>query len=182
VTDAGVSRPPSCLARWPCGWELPICSAPEAKLSTPYRAAQDARSERTVLTNVYTGPVGRSVTNRIARELGPTSTKSPDFPLAGAFVSTHDDRRIGRIGRFHVALGGARDAAWPVLARRGTDTAAGTEGHGSSRRTIVNRRATLALTQSRCSSARLGWQGSGSLPCGIRRFGLSHLPGSSSIT
>jgi hypothetical protein len=44
----------------------------------------------------------------------------------------------------------------------------------------VNRRPKLALTQSRCSSNRLGWQGSGSLPCGIRRFGASRLSGWSS--
>jgi nitronate monooxygenase len=59
---------------------------PEAKVSTPHRVALDARSEHTTLTNVYTGRVGRSVTNRIARELGPIATKAPDFPLAAGLL------------------------------------------------------------------------------------------------
>ena len=59
---------------------------PEAKVSAPYRAALDARSEHTTLTNVYTGRVGRSVTNRIARELGPIATDAPDFPLAAGLL------------------------------------------------------------------------------------------------
>ena len=34
------------------------------------------------MTNVFTGRVGRSVTNRITQETGPISDQTPDFPLA----------------------------------------------------------------------------------------------------
>lgn len=55
---------------------------PEAKISAPYRAALQARGEHTVVTNVHTGRPGRSVVNRITREVGAIAAPVPDFPLA----------------------------------------------------------------------------------------------------
>ena len=61
---------------------------PEAKISAPHRAAlKSVDCEGTVLTNLMTGRPARGVINRIVRELGPTSTVAPQFPLAaGALV------------------------------------------------------------------------------------------------
>ena len=60
---------------------------PEAKISTPHRAALGtARDDGTVLTNVITGRPARGFINRIIREQGPISDATPQFPLAAAAV------------------------------------------------------------------------------------------------
>ncbi len=55
---------------------------PEAKISTPHRAAiRSARDDGTVVTNVMTGRPARGFVNRVIREQGPISDV-PEFPLA----------------------------------------------------------------------------------------------------
>jgi nitronate monooxygenase len=55
---------------------------PEAKISTPHRAAlKSARDDGTVLTNVMSGRPARGFVTRIVREQGPIS-EVPEFPLA----------------------------------------------------------------------------------------------------
>jgi len=60
---------------------------PEA-LSGPLhrQALAEAREDRTVLTNVFTGRPARGLINRIVREVGPISAEAPAFPLALAAV------------------------------------------------------------------------------------------------
>jgi nitronate monooxygenase len=56
---------------------------PEAKTSTPHRAALKSDAARhTELTNLFTGRPARSIVNRLMRELGPISAAPPEFPLA----------------------------------------------------------------------------------------------------
>ena len=60
---------------------------PEAKTSTPYRAAlRSTRDDSTILTNVFSGRPARSIVNRLMREVGPISADAPPFPLASATV------------------------------------------------------------------------------------------------
>ncbi len=55
---------------------------PEATIHPVYRRAlQDARDDRTVITNVFTGRPARGLVNRAIRELGPIG-EVPPFPLA----------------------------------------------------------------------------------------------------
>jgi nitronate monooxygenase len=55
----------------------------EATPNAVYRAALKSESAgHTALTNVFTGRAARAITNRIVRELGPTSAIAPEFPLA----------------------------------------------------------------------------------------------------
>jgi nitronate monooxygenase len=61
---------------------------PEAKISTPHRAAlESGRADGTTLTNVFTGRPARGVVNRLMREVGPISELAPEFPLAGGAVA-----------------------------------------------------------------------------------------------
>lgn len=61
---------------------------PEAKITTPHRAAlRAARDDSTVITNVLTGRPARGFINRVIRELGPISNIVPEFPLAGGALA-----------------------------------------------------------------------------------------------
>jgi nitronate monooxygenase len=55
---------------------------PEAATPAIHRdALQQARSDATVLTNVFSGRPARALANRLAREVGPIADAAPDFPL-----------------------------------------------------------------------------------------------------
>jgi nitronate monooxygenase len=60
----------------------------ESTTSNVHRAAlaSDA-AKHTALTNVFTGRAARGIVNRLMRELGPWSTRVPEFPLAAAAVA-----------------------------------------------------------------------------------------------
>ncbi len=61
---------------------------PEATTSAVHRAALTSEAARhTALTNVFTGRPARGIVNRIVRELGPMSPKSPAFPLAATAIA-----------------------------------------------------------------------------------------------
>lgn len=61
---------------------------PEALTGAGHRAAlAEARDDRTVLTNVFTGRPARGLSNRIVSEVGPMSPDAPAFPLAAAAVA-----------------------------------------------------------------------------------------------
>ncbi len=61
---------------------------PEATTSAVHRAALTSEAVRhTALTNVFTGRPARGIVNRIVRELGPMSPKSPAFPLAASAIA-----------------------------------------------------------------------------------------------
>jgi len=61
---------------------------PEAKTSAVHRAALTSDAARvTALTNVFTGRPGRSIVNRLMRELGPMSAVAPPFPVAALAVA-----------------------------------------------------------------------------------------------
>ena len=61
---------------------------PEALTGPGHRAAlAEARDDRTVLTNVFTGRPARGLLNRIVLEVGPMSADAPAFPLAVAAVA-----------------------------------------------------------------------------------------------
>ncbi|WP_274423102.1 NAD(P)H-dependent flavin oxidoreductase [Chelativorans sp. YIM 93263] len=61
--------------------------SPEALTGPAHREAlTNARDDRTVLTNVFTGRPARGLINRIVREVGPVSADAPAFPLATAAV------------------------------------------------------------------------------------------------
>ena len=60
---------------------------PEATISNAYREAlRTAKSDGTVLTNVFSGRPARGIANRLIRELGPMSDLPPAFPLASGPV------------------------------------------------------------------------------------------------
>lgn len=62
--------------------------SPEALTSSGHRAAlAEARDDRTVLTNVFTGRPARGLVNRIVREVGPMSLEAPAFPLATGAIA-----------------------------------------------------------------------------------------------
>jgi nitronate monooxygenase len=57
---------------------------PEAKVSAShYKALRTAKESETAVTNLFTGRPARGILNRVMRELGPMSDKTPAFPLAG---------------------------------------------------------------------------------------------------
>jgi len=61
--------------------------SPEALIGPLHKEAlANARDDRTVLTNVFTGRPARGLVNRIIREVGPISSDSPAFPLATAAI------------------------------------------------------------------------------------------------
>ena len=61
---------------------------PEATTSAIHRAALKGEAARhTALTNLFTGRPARGIVNRLMRELGPISTATPAFPLAGAAIA-----------------------------------------------------------------------------------------------
>ncbi|HWL71945.1 MAG TPA: nitronate monooxygenase [Geminicoccus sp.] len=61
---------------------------PEAKVGPAHRAAlRNARDDRTVLTNVFTGRPARGIVNRIVREAGPMSDLAPAFPMAAGALA-----------------------------------------------------------------------------------------------
>lgn len=61
---------------------------PEAKISTPHRAAlMSVSDDGTALTNLMTGRPARGIVNRIMREIGPISDVPPDFPLAAGALA-----------------------------------------------------------------------------------------------
>jgi nitronate monooxygenase len=65
----------------------------EATTSPVHRAAlkksvsQSPASQHTALTNLFTGRPARGIVNRIMRELGPLSSKAPEFPLATGAIA-----------------------------------------------------------------------------------------------
>jgi nitronate monooxygenase len=61
---------------------------PEATTSAVHRAALQSDAARTTaVTNVFTGRPGRSIVNRLVRDIGPMSDAAPPFPLATAAVT-----------------------------------------------------------------------------------------------
>jgi nitronate monooxygenase len=61
---------------------------PEAKISTPHRAAlKSAPDDATALTNLMTGRPARGIINRLMREIGPISDVAPEFPLAAGALA-----------------------------------------------------------------------------------------------
>ena len=60
----------------------------EATTSPLHRAAlKSAASQHTALTNLFTGRPARGIVNRLMRELGAISDKSPEFPLATGAIA-----------------------------------------------------------------------------------------------
>jgi nitronate monooxygenase len=60
----------------------------EATTSALHRAAlKNEAACHTALTNLFTGRPGRSIINRLMKELGPISTAAPAFPLAAAAIA-----------------------------------------------------------------------------------------------
>jgi nitronate monooxygenase len=61
---------------------------PEAKISSPFRAAlNSATADTTAITNLFSGRPARGIVNRLIREVGPMSELAPEFPLAGGAVA-----------------------------------------------------------------------------------------------
>lgn len=61
---------------------------PEASTTPTHRAALKSDASRhTALTNLFTGRPARGIVNRVMRECGPMSTKTPAFPLATAAMA-----------------------------------------------------------------------------------------------
>jgi nitronate monooxygenase len=61
---------------------------PEAQVAPLHRAAlRSAADDSTALTNLFTGRPARGVINRVMREVGPISTETPAFPLAGGALA-----------------------------------------------------------------------------------------------
>jgi nitronate monooxygenase len=87
--------------------------SPEATTSAVHRAALQSEAARTTaVSNVFTGRPGRSIVNRLVRELGPMSDAVPPFPLAIGAVAplrAHAER-AGR-GDFSSMWAGANAAA-----------------------------------------------------------------------
>ncbi|MBI3524891.1 MAG: nitronate monooxygenase [Betaproteobacteria bacterium] len=52
-------------------------------------------ADQTALTNVFTGRPGRSITNRLIREIGPMNDAVQEFPLATAALSPIKDKTEG---------------------------------------------------------------------------------------
>lgn len=60
----------------------------EATTSPLHRAAlSSSTAQHTALTNLFTGRPARGIVNRLMRELGPISDKSPAFPLATGAIA-----------------------------------------------------------------------------------------------
>jgi nitronate monooxygenase len=60
----------------------------ETRTSAIHRAAiQSEFSSHTALTNLFSGRPARSIVNRVISEIGPMSSNTPAFPLAGAAIS-----------------------------------------------------------------------------------------------
>ena len=65
---------------------------PESTISDHHRQLlNDAQPPSTVLTNVFTGRLARSFSNRIIREAGPISADVPDYPYAIAGIAPLKD-------------------------------------------------------------------------------------------
>jgi len=61
---------------------------PQSTISALHRKALvESRDDSTVLTNVFSGRPARSLQNRLMREQGPLSGKTPAFPTAGAALA-----------------------------------------------------------------------------------------------
>lgn len=61
---------------------------PESKITQAHRTAlRESSDDSTVVTNVFTGRPARGIVNRVIREVGPLSTVTPAFPLAGAALA-----------------------------------------------------------------------------------------------
>jgi nitronate monooxygenase len=57
---------------------------PEATISDIHRQAlSSVQDDKTALTNLFSGRPARSVINRLMRDIGPISDKTPPFPAAG---------------------------------------------------------------------------------------------------
>ena len=61
---------------------------PEATTATLHRAAlENARDDKTALTNLFSGRPARGLMNRFMKEVGPMSHIAPEFPLASVDVA-----------------------------------------------------------------------------------------------
>lgn len=61
---------------------------PQSLISDLHRAKlQKARDNHTALTNLFSGKPARGIVNRVMREVGPMSEKTPAFPTAGAALA-----------------------------------------------------------------------------------------------
>ncbi|MDF2368546.1 nitronate monooxygenase family protein [Sneathiella sp.] len=61
---------------------------PQSLISDIHRAAlHQAKDDQTVITNVFSGKPARGLINRVIREVGPISDKTPPFPTAGAALA-----------------------------------------------------------------------------------------------
>ena len=57
---------------------------PEAKVNPiHFKALKKAKESETSVTNLFSGRPARGIANRLMKEIGPISTQTPDFPLAG---------------------------------------------------------------------------------------------------
>ncbi len=77
------------------GIEVPIIQAPMAGANGSAMAAAvsetgalgAARDDGTALTNLFSGRPARGLMNRLMREIGPMSDKTPAFPTAGGALA-----------------------------------------------------------------------------------------------
>lgn len=60
---------------------------PEATTSSVHRTAIEQPGSTTSVTNVFTGRPARGILNRLIRELGPMTDRTPEFPLASNAVT-----------------------------------------------------------------------------------------------
>lgn len=60
---------------------------PEASVSAVHRAALDAATAETAITNLFTGRPARGIINRLMSEVGAMSELAPAFPTAGAALA-----------------------------------------------------------------------------------------------
>lgn len=60
----------------------------EARIPEVHKTAlRDAGDDSTALTNLFTGRPARGIVNRVMAEVGPLSTETPPFPLAGGALA-----------------------------------------------------------------------------------------------
>ena len=66
----------------------PYLLTKEAMVSDLHRKAlKNSKSDETALTNIFTGRPARGIVNRVMAEIGPITSKAPDFPLSGSALT-----------------------------------------------------------------------------------------------
>jgi nitronate monooxygenase len=66
----------------------PYLLTKEALVSDLHRQAlKNSQSDETALTNIFTGRPARGIVNRVMTEIGPITSKAPDFPLSGTALA-----------------------------------------------------------------------------------------------